>query len=642
MKIDLIFLIIISLFVLFAVCTNEKVESMVNTNPTAGDMNLPGNLTISSGNTKGSGLHLADDGSIVDNNDGYATMRFIKGIRVTNGRDSDTVVHELDNTGNINSSGNLRLSTGNVRGGGLYLADDGSIVDNNDGYATMRFTKGIRVTNGRDTDTVVHELDNTGNITSDGEIRSKMLTGLGQFRAIGTTDVPTRQSYGTILRNDGRDTFLLLTNKDDPNGRWNGLRPFRISNATGDTEMAHNVTIGGNTFANNRVSITRSGSSRTGPTSSSTGGPSADPDLKLTAIERELNPDDTPKKDANNNDVIKSNHWTHINNHMGRGNYNGITQQGDHGIIFSNNNANSDNPALVIAPWHAGTSGIRITKNDTTVGNALNLLGGNLPATTDSQVDLVNKENVYVRFGESVSGSDFAYLRQIGSDNNFGLALDFHDNGGDANFEIRDIQSTVVTPDVIRTRFKVAGNGDVTIPGNLKISTNNISGGGLFLADDGSIVDNNDGYATMRFIKGIRITDGRDSNNRVVHQLDNAGNITSNGKLSLGGKGMRFFTQTFAPGAGAWRAEIRDPTSNNRSFSSSEWVVIIGGISSVYNAAAVGVTYRTYVNNGTWWFIGEAINPGDERYEINFLAIPLNFFEHTPSVKDYTVSVNPF
>lgn len=45
-------------------------------------------------------------------------------------------------------------------------------------------------------------------------------------------------SYGFFIRNDGGNTYFMLTNSGDQMGTWNGLRPLTISNSTGQ------VTIG--------------------------------------------------------------------------------------------------------------------------------------------------------------------------------------------------------------------------------------------------------------------------------------------------------------------------------------------------------------------------------------------------------------
>ena len=48
----------------------------------------------------------------------------------------------------------------------------------------------------------------------------------GQFRAIGG-------NYGFFIRNDGSNTYFLLTDSGNQYGTWNSLRPLYINNATG-------------------------------------------------------------------------------------------------------------------------------------------------------------------------------------------------------------------------------------------------------------------------------------------------------------------------------------------------------------------------------------------------------------------------
>jgi hypothetical protein len=80
---------------------------------------------------------------------------------------------------------------------------------------------------------------------------------------------------------------------------------------------------------------------------------------------------------------------------------------------------------------------------------------------------------------------------------------------------------------------------------SLRISENNTTGGGIFLADDGSIVDNNDGYATHRFSKGIMVTDGNNTNNRRA-LVTNMGNVIASAGLIAGSGQMKQ-----GPGTGA-------------------------------------------------------------------------------------------
>jgi len=71
-----------------------------------------------------------------------------------------------------------------------------------------------------------YPLQVSGKIASNNEIISTTLGGSGQFRAI-------YGNYGIMLRNDGSNTYLLLTASGDQYGSWNSLRPFIIGNSTG-------------------------------------------------------------------------------------------------------------------------------------------------------------------------------------------------------------------------------------------------------------------------------------------------------------------------------------------------------------------------------------------------------------------------
>lgn len=68
---------------------------------------------------------------------------------------------------------------------------------------------------------------------SGGEITAT-LNGYGQFRMIGG-------GYGALWRNDGSNTWFLLTNANDQYGGWNGLRPFYVNDSSGavniDTQL---------------------------------------------------------------------------------------------------------------------------------------------------------------------------------------------------------------------------------------------------------------------------------------------------------------------------------------------------------------------------------------------------------------------
>ena len=81
-------------------------------------------------------------------------------------------------------------------------------------------------------------VDTSGNVTFDngGYAVSGFDSGGGQYRMI-------YGSYGAFFRNDGVNTYLLLTNSGDPNGSYNNLRPFYINNASGMVSMYNGLTL---------------------------------------------------------------------------------------------------------------------------------------------------------------------------------------------------------------------------------------------------------------------------------------------------------------------------------------------------------------------------------------------------------------
>nr|WP_194314897.1 phage tail protein [Escherichia sp. 11.1597] len=52
-------------------------------------------------------------------------------------------------------------------------------------------------------------------------------------------------NYGFFVRNDGANTYFMLTNAGDSMGSYNGLRPFCINNATGAVTMGNGLTVSG-------------------------------------------------------------------------------------------------------------------------------------------------------------------------------------------------------------------------------------------------------------------------------------------------------------------------------------------------------------------------------------------------------------
>jgi hypothetical protein len=81
-------------------------------------------------------------------------------------------------------------------------------------------------------------LDVTGVIRGNAEIISSALGTAGNIRMISG-------NYGAFFRNDGSNTYFLLTNSGDQYGSWNGLRPFYVNDSTGVVYMANGLDITG-------------------------------------------------------------------------------------------------------------------------------------------------------------------------------------------------------------------------------------------------------------------------------------------------------------------------------------------------------------------------------------------------------------
>ncbi|EOR6175326.1 phage tail protein [Escherichia coli] len=75
----------------------------------------------------------------------------------------------------------------------------------------------------------------TGGLTVDGEIVSKSGNG---FRIV-------QGDYGFFIRNDGSNTYFMLTNSGDSLGTWNSLRPLTINDASGGVTIGNGLTVNG-------------------------------------------------------------------------------------------------------------------------------------------------------------------------------------------------------------------------------------------------------------------------------------------------------------------------------------------------------------------------------------------------------------
>ncbi len=106
-------------------------------------------------------------------------------------------------------------------------------------------------------------LDVAGTIRASGEITGTMGSGYGQFRMVSG-------NYGAFFRNDGSNTYLLLTNSGDQYGQWNSLRPIYVSNSDGTVYFGNLVR--GATYGFGGMWTWQTDPARCGQTNPFTGG----------------------------------------------------------------------------------------------------------------------------------------------------------------------------------------------------------------------------------------------------------------------------------------------------------------------------------------------------------------------------------
>jgi hypothetical protein len=111
------------------------------------------------------------------------------------------------------------------------------------------------------------------------------------------------------------------------------------------------------------------------------------------------------------------------------------------------------------------TTGDIITTRNIDCGGGISLTGSTAFINTISP-DAANLTNTYINFKGAGAGTDWCYLRQIGTNEAIKLALDFHDDI-DARFCIRYNTSTA-QPDTVVEVFTV-DNGNVSMTGNCGI-----------------------------------------------------------------------------------------------------------------------------------------------------------------------------
>lgn len=103
-------------------------------------------------------------------------------------------------------------------------------------------------------------------------------------------------------------------------------------------------------------------------------------------------------------------------------------------------------------------------------------------------------------------------------------SLQFTNQGGTTEYGAITVDST----------GRLSWSGNQSIRGSLTVNSDNTTGGGIILSDDGDIVDLNDGYASMRFASGVNIYSGNKTGTSAI-RLKNTGDIEATGSVYSGG-----------------------------------------------------------------------------------------------------------
>jgi hypothetical protein len=144
---------------------------------------------------------------------------------------------KLDVAGDIRSSGSLYVSSNNATGGGIKLGDDGDMVDMNDGWATHRFSNGIRINNASSGGIPVIQLSNSINTPS---FFSSSRLGIGTQDPAAALEVSGAAVFGGNI-----DPNSAIGNLGYLNGTGKMLIGFNRSGGRGEASFISNQGGGG-------------------------------------------------------------------------------------------------------------------------------------------------------------------------------------------------------------------------------------------------------------------------------------------------------------------------------------------------------------------------------------------------------------
>lgn len=194
------------------------------------------------------------------------TARKINNVPFDGSEDIELTAEDLNLQETVNKADNAVQKTGDTLSGGLTFENDSILawIRNTD-WAKIGFK------NDADSDTDSYMWFETGDNGNEYfKWRSKQSTTTKDLmnlkwdalsvlvKAIVNGEVISKSAnglriaygnYGFFIRNDGSNTYFMLTNSGDNMGTYNGLRPLWINNATGAVSMGRGLNVSGETLS---------------------------------------------------------------------------------------------------------------------------------------------------------------------------------------------------------------------------------------------------------------------------------------------------------------------------------------------------------------------------------------------------------
>ncbi|WP_423782305.1 tail fiber domain-containing protein [Escherichia coli] len=324
----------------------------------------------------------------------------------------------------------------------------------------------------------------TGGLTSSGEIVSKYANG---FRiAYG--------NFGFFIRNDGSNTYFMLTASGDTLGSWNGLRPITINNTSGAVSIGNglNVTGGINGSLNgNAATATKLQTART------IGGVSFDGSANINL----------PGVNIAGNQNTTGNAATATKLATAR-NINGVKFDGSGDINI--NTLVSRGRVTALSGSTQGTAGIQMyeaynNSYPTTYGNVLHMKGASAAGEGELLIGWSGTDGahapVYVRSRRDTSTANWSGWAQVYTTAHKPTAADVGAlpiSGG--------TMTGVLTLQNVSQPLKTQGGGILANDGNLYINKSGFAGwiDALFMKNSGGTMS---GQLKIRSTDGLRIYD---------------------------------------------------------------------------------------------------------------------------------------